>query len=245
MKRNKTAERILLVDLDHRLPDVDSYEDVPREYERYGRCAILRGGAFWFGEVNSSHPPSTQEGFYWAVSGNVLHISPRGARYGFRDFNYQDAMEVVSELSDLMRSTGEGLETRVWTARGNGATYRDGENLVIRFFANRPCFIKVYHIDVNRKTSLIFPNDYYSDNRIEAGKIYSIPDDHYPFRFELGAPYGTEFIKVIASTRQFEDIEEAFSDLGEADGRVMTRGLAVKQRDELRSEEMISYTIVE
>jgi len=44
-----------------------------------------------------------------------------------------------------------------------------------------------------------------------------IPDDHYPFRFELGAPYG----------------------------RMMTRGLAVKQKDELRSEEMISYTIVE
>jgi hypothetical protein len=159
--------------------------------------------------------------------------------------NYQDAMEVVGELSDLMKSSNEGLETRVWTARGNGATYRDGENLVIRFFANRPCFIKVYHIDVNKKMSLIFPNDYYSDNRIEADKIYSIPDDHYPFRFELGEPYGTEFIKVIASTRQFEDIEEAFSDLGRAEGRVMTRGLAVKQKDELRTEEMISYTIVE
>jgi len=159
--------------------------------------------------------------------------------------NYQDAMEVVAELSDIMKSSDEGLETRVWTARGNGATYRDSEELVIRFFANRPCFIKVYHIDVHKKTSLIFPNEYYSDNRIKAGKIYSIPDAHYPFRFELGAPYGTEFIKVVASTKQFKEIEEAFSNIGEADSRVMTRGLAVKAKDELRAENMISYTIVE
>ncbi len=159
--------------------------------------------------------------------------------------NYQDAMEVVAELSEVMESSDEGLDTRVWTARGNGATYRDGENLTIRFFANRSCFIKVYHIDVNKKTSLIFPNEYYTDNRINPGKIYSIPDTHYPFRFELGSPYGTEFIKVVASTRQFAEVEEAFSDMGEASSGVLTRGLAVKQKDELRTEEMISYTIVE
>ncbi|MFO7730968.1 MAG: hypothetical protein R6V86_09405 [Spirochaetia bacterium] len=53
------------------------------------------------------------------------------------------------------------------------------------------------------------------------------------------------FIKVVASTRQFKEIEEAFSNIGEADSRVMTRGLAVKAKDELRAEEMISYTIVE
>jgi len=79
------GEQVLLVDLERSLPDVDSYDSVPAEYERYGRCAILRNGAFWFGEVNSSHPPSTQEGFYWAVAGNVLYISPRGARYRFQE----------------------------------------------------------------------------------------------------------------------------------------------------------------
>ncbi len=159
--------------------------------------------------------------------------------------NYNDAMAVVEELSKVMGDSDEGLETRVWTSRGNGATYRDGEDLIIRFFANRDCFIKVYHIDVKRKTSLIFPNRYYSDNRIRAGKIYSIPDEHYPFRFELGAPFGTEFIKVIASTLQFKEIEEAFSELGSAGSGVLTRGLAVKAKEEMRSEEMISYTIVE
>jgi hypothetical protein len=60
-----------------------------------------------------------------------------------------------------------------------------------------------------------------------------------------GAPYGTEFIKVIASTLQFKEREEAFSELGSADSRMLTRGLAVKAKKEMRSEEMISCTNVE
>ena len=159
--------------------------------------------------------------------------------------NYATAKEVLGELSKVMDEPGEGLSIFAWTDRGNGATYRDGDDLVIRFYANRPCFLKLYHIDVHKKASLIFPNEYYSDNRIEAGKVYSIPDEHYPFRFELGAPYGTEFIKIVASTRQFEEIEKAFEEIGKAHGGIMTRGLALKRKDELRAEDLISYTIVE
>ena len=69
---------ILTVDLSRRLPDINRYDSVPTDFERYGRCAVLRNGAFWFGEENTSHPSSTQEGFYWAISGNVLFFSPRG-----------------------------------------------------------------------------------------------------------------------------------------------------------------------
>ena len=75
--------------------------------------------------------------------------------------------------------------------------------------------------------------------------IALLPANYQDAMEVVGELSGIEFIKVIASTRQFEDIEEAFSDLGSAEGRVLTRGLAVKQKDELRTEEMISYTIVE
>ncbi|MCF7947453.1 MAG: DUF4384 domain-containing protein [Spirochaetia bacterium] len=159
--------------------------------------------------------------------------------------NYANAQEVLEELSNMMAESTEGLSIFAWSDRGNGATYKGDENLVIHFFANRACFIKLYHIDVHKKTSLIFPNEYYSDNRIEAGQVYAIPDEHYPFRFVLGAPYGTEFIKIVASTRQFYEIEEAFRNIGTASAKILTRGLAVQQKNELRAEEMISYTILE
>jgi hypothetical protein len=59
------------------------------------------------------------------------------------------------------------------------------------------------------------------------GGFIAIPDAAYPFKFRLGHPYGTEFIKVAASTRQFADVEKDFADLS---------GVA---------EALVSYTIVE
>ncbi len=41
-----------------------------------------------------------------------------------------------------------------------------------------------------------------------------MPDDSYPFTFDLTSAYGVELIKIIASTIQFEPAEEAFSETG-------------------------------
>jgi hypothetical protein len=68
-----------MVDLSRKLPDISSFDDIPGDLERYGRCAILRDGEFWFAETLSIHPATTVEGFYWGLSGNTLYISPRGA----------------------------------------------------------------------------------------------------------------------------------------------------------------------
>jgi hypothetical protein len=114
--------------------------------------------------------------------------------------NYNDAFYVLDTLSDITSGNKEGFEVKAWSIRGEGGIYRNGENLQINFFSNRDCFIKVYHIDVNNKLSLIFPNPYYSDNFVKGEKIYKIPDNKYPFKFTLKAPYGTEIIKVAAST---------------------------------------------
>jgi len=61
----------------------------------------------------------------------------------------------------------------------------------------------------------------------------------------LDEPYGTEFIKVMASTSQFADIEESFKDLGQASKERLTRGLTVEQRQGDLAEKLIRYTIVE
>lgn len=57
--------------------------------------------------------------------------------------------------------------------------------------------------------------------------------------------YGVEFIKVVASTRQFSDIEQAFTDLGQATRSLLTRGLEVTGTGpEERAQAMVSYTIL-
>lgn len=81
---NTVGERILAVDLCTRLPDVDCYRNLPHRFEDYGRLAILNSGTFWSGDIRSSHPPNTREGFYWATRGDTLFLSPRGALLGWQ-----------------------------------------------------------------------------------------------------------------------------------------------------------------
>jgi TolB-like protein len=158
--------------------------------------------------------------------------------------NYGNALAILEELSSVGKGADSALAIRAWTDRGNGGTYRDGEELVVRFFANRDCYLKLYHIDVKGNATLIFPNKYYKGNVVKARTIYRIPDAFYPFTFQLGAPYGAEFIKAVASTTRFTDVEEAFQDLGTATRGLVTRGLNVKAKDTLTAEALINYTIL-
>jgi hypothetical protein len=70
-------------------------------------------------------------------------------------------------------------------------------------------------------------------------------DASYPFKFRLGPPFGTEFIKVAASIRQFSDMENAFADLPGKAKDVLTRDLTVLQAGAESAEALVSYTIVE
>jgi hypothetical protein len=158
--------------------------------------------------------------------------------------NYNDAMFVLNELADITGNDNATFAIKLWTVRGDGATYKDGEEMVVNFFSNKDAFLKVYHIDVEGKAQLIFPNKYYKDNFVKHGVINKIPDSRYPFTFVLGAPYGTEFIKVIASTVQFKEIEASFADLGKAKKDLFTKGLKVEEKSALTAEAVINYTII-
>jgi len=154
------------------------------------------------------------------------------------------ASTLKNELTSLLASASGNLVIKATTERGEGATYKDSENLVAHIFVNQDAYIKVYHIDANGKTQLIFPNQYYANNRISGGEFVQIPGQGYPFKFELHAPFGTEFIKVVASTSQFKDIENAFSDLGAANRTMLSRGLSVLQSAADTAESLVAYSIV-
>lgn len=64
-----------------RLPDISTDRQLQATpFCAYGRFALLRDGAFWYGDLRSSHPTTTQTGWYWAADGSGdLHVSARGA----------------------------------------------------------------------------------------------------------------------------------------------------------------------
>jgi hypothetical protein len=174
--------------------------------------------------------------------------------------NFDDAAEIQEEIETLIEEPGESSTTgespaaqtdkkefaiHATTNRGSGAVYRDGEEMVIRFFSNTDAYVKVYHIDVYGNTSLIFPNRFQSNNFIKGGEMQEIPREEDPFRFQLHEPFGTEFIKVVASSKQFRDIEDDFENLGGASRSLLSRGLSVTGTAAATAEVLINYTIVE
>jgi len=125
------------------------------------------------------------------------------------------------------QSAPGGLSVAVSTDRGSGASYVDGEEMTVFVTTNREAFVKVYHIDVNGAIQLIWPNRFGGGSVIRSGSPVPIPAPGDPFAFQLGAPYGTEFIKVIASTIPFSQTESDFSSLGTDVQGVLSRNLTV------------------
>ena len=155
--------------------------------------------------------------------------------------------EVIADVDSLIGTLyGESdLDVFVTTSRGEGGVYHDGEELLLYILASKDCYIKIFHIDVTgRNTVQIFPNSYEVNNYLPGGKLLRFPGDRAPFRFTLTAPYGSEYIKVIAGTRQFQNQGSSFQNLGPA-----TRGLILQQvaieDQEIMAEAQVSYTILE
>ncbi len=84
------------LDISTRLPDVSDFKSVG-DYDSYGRVAWLRGGYYWFGGLHSSHPTTTEWGMYWAIKGNILFLSPRGARFGWENGINQNLLSFLQK----------------------------------------------------------------------------------------------------------------------------------------------------
>jgi hypothetical protein len=108
------------------------------------------------------------------------------------DKSLSSALATLAELKKIEPNENGNLMVKAWTKRGNAGTYLDGEEIIIHFYANADCSIKI-----------------------------------------------------VASIKQFKDINESFSSLGKSSKELITRGLSVQQHEARISEVMLSYTILE
>jgi hypothetical protein len=93
------------------------------------------------------------------------------------------------------------------TAWPNSATrtYYDGEELLVTVWADKNCYFKVYHIDVDGQMQMIYPNEYNRDNFLKANTEMIVPRDEVSFI--LHEPFGQETIMVTASAEQFTNLD--------------------------------------
>ena len=130
------------------------------------------------------------------------------------------------------------------TDRGQGAVYRDGERLTLLVTSSKDAYLKIYHVDVNGVAQLIWPNRFGGSGKIKAGEALKFPGPNDKFQYVLGRPYGTEYIKAVASTKPFATMEADFSDLQGSAVAAISRGLSVVSSDTTRAEALVVYEIL-
>lgn len=129
--------------------------------------------------------------------------------------------------------------------RGLTGTYFDAEEMVLTVLATKDCWLKLYQIDGKGDVKLIYPNQYSGEGRIPAGVLVQIPRQGAPFAFKLGAPFGVETIRAVASTVAFQAKETAFESLGPNAPQVLSRGMSVspKAQNAESAQAQIQYTV--
>jgi hypothetical protein len=132
-------------------------------------------------------------------------------------------------------------------------TYMVGDRMTINLFPSLDCYVKVYHIDADRKMQLLFPNRNNRDNFLKANMVHTVPKA--PVSIIVEKPLGRESIWVVASTGQFPNLESEFIEIRNADSASVNsaRGISRGTRLELdpapgnvvNAEFYFSITIIE
>jgi len=84
-------------------------------------------------------------------------------------------------------------------------TYMHRDELGITVLADKNCYFKIIHIDVNNQMKMLYPNNLDKNNYLRANTPRVIFESAKAFLYE---PYGTETIIITASTEQFENINQ-------------------------------------
>jgi len=96
------------------------------------------------------------------------------------------------------------LKLNLQLDRGDGGIYREGERLHLFLRTNRDCYVRVIYQQVDGTKVQVFPNRYHPDYRVRKDLITRIPAEGDTFELKVSEPFGSEIVKVFASSEPFE-----------------------------------------
>jgi hypothetical protein len=140
----------------------------------------------------------------------------------------KESIASIADVSGVVKQFNHDFDLQVNTTDGKRG-YAAGENVSFRVRSSRDCFIAVIDKQIDGKAILLFPNVFYSDNYLSAGKAIDVPGTvKHGFAIKVSAPFGSDVIQVIACTRNdaLQRIVDAFPASTEANPyTTRTRGI--------------------
>jgi len=113
--------------------------------------------------------------------------------------------DLVDEPEDTLDMVFEDIHLEVFVDHSVDNQYKVGENMKIYIKANTDCYIRVLYRDTQGEDLMLFPRRETDNDFIKANQTYIIPPDN-SYKIVAVEPYGTECLKVFASSRPFGDM---------------------------------------
>jgi hypothetical protein len=149
--------------------------------------------------------------------------------------NAADAGQFLDSLSQLGPKSQGNARVEITTNRpGAGANFRLGEEIKYFVTSTIDGYLYLFHVDADKNTLRLFPNQYQREARIATGAAIEFPSPGAPFKFEASPPFGLEttfamVTPVPLDERDFQMIEGGFAKpRQDVPTLVATRGIAVK-----------------
>ncbi len=114
--------------------------------------------------------------------------------------------DLVDEPEDTLDMVFEDIHLEVFVDHSVDNQYKAGENMKIYIKADKDCYIRVLYRDTQGEDLMLFPRRETDNDFIKANQTYVIPPDN-SYKIVAVEPYGTECLKVFASSRPFGGIQ--------------------------------------
>ncbi|MBT4286775.1 MAG: DUF4384 domain-containing protein [Desulfobacula sp.] len=130
-------------------------------------------------------------------------------------YNFNDTLfQKVQQMKDK-----QDFNVKLWT---NKKVFKPGDTISFFFNSEKDCYLNIVDIGTSGNITLLFPNKYHQNSRIDAGKTYKIPDESSDmFAFRVDPPAGIDRVYAIASTRPLNIFDTNFRDV---EYKTITRG---------------------
>ena len=157
----------------------------------------------------------TLRGGSWGITtqggaeASMRHHADAGFRFdnfGFRcviSFTASGVIEPVLPLSGPMTYRDFPLKVSV-----NKSQLRFDELATVSVESGEDCYIRLYHISAEGAVTQIYPNKFQRENKLKKGDKVVFPPAGSTFQFRITEPAGSEMIRAIASTEQFDDLKD-------------------------------------
>jgi hypothetical protein len=123
--------------------------------------------------------------------------------------NYKTIEEAVKQekfLDSVIKNEDSSVQRVNLQARfdSGNRTYFHRDRLKMTVVSDQNCYFKIIHIDINNQMKMIYPNSYDRNNYLTANIPSAVFDNA---DYMLYGPYGAETILIVASGKQFTNIE--------------------------------------